>query len=225
MEYRISNLLISLEELSDSSGIQIRDIYEIREKLSRLKVIFNNTAGILKKKILLIYTVIILFWSLISFLITGFSFSFVTFFFFIWCASISYFCLQGYLMEMHNVIRTISQYQNFYELYIELENFNTLVENIDAINVSEESGGSNKLENKDKVYSILKTLRADLILALKFERNCRENPNFTFNNFDTNKIETSLFNIQEEYNQYGKTLSQAIQISINVAEEMQKLNR
>lgn len=223
MENRINNLRISQGELSDSSAIKVQDIYEIREKLSPLKVISNNTVQILKTKILIIYIIIILFWILVSFSITGFSF--VTFFFFIWCASISYFCLQGYLMEMHNVIRTISQYQNFYELYIELENFNTLVENIDAINVSEESGGSNKLENKDKVYSILKTLRADLILALKFERNCRENPNFTFNNFDTNKIETSLFNIQEEYNQYGKTLSQAIQISINVAEEMQKLNR
>ena len=78
-------------------------------------------------------------------------------------------------------LETVSKYQHFYKLYIQVKNFNTLVDTVNAINISEETGGSNKLEDKDKVYSILKTLRADLILALNIERNFRENPHFSFN--------------------------------------------
>ncbi len=235
MNYKINNLLISQEELSYSSGIQTKDIYLIIKRLSPLKVISNKTVKIFEKKILIIKVIFPLFWIALLFifvpillqesshplvLLIGCIFLLLLF----PVSTVYIYGSKRFLDNLKITIKTISKYQHFYKLYIQVQNFNTLVDTINAINISEDSGGSNKLQDKDKVYSILKTLRADLILALNIERNFSNNPHFSFNEFEINNLETSLFNIQEECNKYGKTLSQAIQISINVAEEMQKLN-
>lgn len=226
MKYRVNNLWISPEELSDSSGIETEHIYLIRERLSPLKVISNKTVKHFEKKILIIKVIFPL--SLITLLFICLQIHplvVIVSYILLWFVFPLIYGSKSFLNNLKTTTKIVSKYQNFYKLYIQVQNFNTLVDTINVINISEESGGSNKLEDKDKVYSTLKTLRADLILALNIERNFRENPNFSFNEFEINNIETSLFNIQEEYNKYGKTLSQAIQISINVAEEMQKLNR
>ena len=228
MEYRINNLLISLEELSDSSGIETQDIYKIRKRLSPLKVISNKTVKILQKKILIIKVIVPLFWIIffLIFILSSYNPLFYIVGFILFLFAFPYIYGRKRLLDkMEITIKTVSKYQHFYKLDIQVQNFNTLVDTINAINVSEQSGGSNKLEDKDKIYSILKTLRADLILALKIERNFADNLNFSFNNLEINNIEISLFKIQEECNKYGKTLNQAIEISMNVSEEMQKLNR
>ena len=133
-----------------------------------------------------------------------------------------YFFLLYMVKSNFNQIRI---FKHFINLYIQILNFNSLIESVEALDEAGRSGGSNRLENREEVIKALTSIRADLISALRIEKAFRENPNFSSSSFTPNLEPLQFLQLSEQSSEYGRLFNEALQIGMNVQEEMQTLQR
>lgn len=81
-------------------------------------------------------------------------------------------------------------------------------------------------DDRNKAIEALKLARQDLVRALKTERILRENQDVIINNSDLfvdNLSGIRALQVTEKATEFGKILSNALQVALDVQEEMQKL--
>lgn len=113
-------------------------------------------------------------------------------------------------------------------LLAEVEKYNAIIKAID-INDQIESVGNPTvaIQQREKVIKALKMTRDDLIRALKTERIIRENKNFIITNaelFVSNLASLAAMQVTEQATEHGRLLNEALQISLDVQNEMKQLH-
>ncbi len=109
----------------------------------------------------------------------------------------------------------------------EVERYNSVIKAIDINDQIEEVGNLGvSIQEREKVLLALELTRNDLIRALKTERILRENKSFMITNadlFTNNLAALASMQITEEATEHGKLLNEALQISLDVQQEMKNL--
>ena len=109
----------------------------------------------------------------------------------------------------------------------DVERYNSVIKAIDINDQIEDVGNLGvSIQEREKVLLALELTRNDLIRALKTERILRENKSFIITNSDlfTNNLATlASMQVTEEATEHGKLLNEALQISLDVQQEMKKL--
>ena len=112
-------------------------------------------------------------------------------------------------------------------IFDEIDNYNTVVKAIDINDQLEAAGnGELRLSNREKVIAALKVTRDNLISALKTERILRKNKAFISRNSEllaTNLTALQALQVSSEASEYGKLLDEALQVAVDVQEEIKKL--
>ena len=117
--------------------------------------------------------------------------------------------------------------QSLVRLFEDVDKYNSIVQAI-AINDKIEDAGNPqvKLSNRTKIIEALKLIREDLIRALKTERIIRENKKFVNTNTDLFAFDfktLTALQINDKASEHGILLNEALEIVIEVREEMKKL--
>ncbi|MFM5888693.1 MAG: hypothetical protein ACKOQS_10455 [Dolichospermum sp.] len=109
----------------------------------------------------------------------------------------------------------------------DVERYNSVIKVIDINDQIEDAGNLGvSIQEREKVLAGLELTRNDLIRALKTERILRENKSFIMTNnklFTNNLAALASMQITEEATEHGKLLNEALQISLDVQQEMKKL--
>lgn len=109
----------------------------------------------------------------------------------------------------------------------DVERYNSVIKAIDINDQIEDAGNLGvSIQEREKVLAALELTRNDLIRALKTERILRENKSFIITNSDlfaNNLAALASMQITEEATEHGKLLNEALQISLDVQQEMKKL--
>jgi hypothetical protein len=109
----------------------------------------------------------------------------------------------------------------------DVERYNSVIKAIDINDQIEDVGNLGVgIQEREKVLEALELTRNDLIRALKTERILRENKHFiiTNSNLFTNNLATlASMQVSEEATEHGRILNEALQISLDVQEEMKRL--
>ncbi|MFM5897293.1 MAG: hypothetical protein ACKPFD_14410 [Dolichospermum sp.] len=109
----------------------------------------------------------------------------------------------------------------------DVERYNSVIKAIDINDQIEDAGNLGvSIQEREKVLAGLELTRNDLIRALKTERILRENKSFIMTNnklFTNNLAALASMQITEEATEHGKLLNEALQISLDVQQEMKKL--
>ena len=82
------------------------------------------------------------------------------------------------------------------------------------------------LKERKKVLEALKLTRNDLVRALKTERILRENKNFIVSRaelFINNLATLTAMQVSEQATEHGRLLNEALQIALDVQQEMRSL--
>lgn len=120
-----------------------------------------------------------------------------------------------------------SKHKNLVKIFQEVSRFNSVIKAIDINDQIEAVGNYNvRLNNRDNVIQALKLTREDIIRAIKTERILRENENFIKLNsglFESNLTALTALQINDQASEQGRLLSEALQIVVEVQEEMKKL--
>ncbi|WP_197480134.1 MULTISPECIES: hypothetical protein [unclassified Anabaena] len=105
--------------------------------------------------------------------------------------------------------------------------YNAVIKAIDINDQIEEAGNAGvSIKEREKVIAALKLTRDDLIRALKTERILRENQNFILKNtelFVNNLAALTAMQVTEEATEHGRLLNEALQIALDVQQEMNSL--
>jgi hypothetical protein len=113
------------------------------------------------------------------------------------------------------------------KLKSEIEKFNNIVKAIDVNDQLEEAGNKGlSLQDRDKIIEAIKLAKKDLVRALKTERILRENKGIIISNselFANNLSTLKALQISGKATEYSQLLNQALQIAVDVQEEMKKL--
>jgi hypothetical protein len=120
--------------------------------------------------------------------------------------------------NMTNSLRILLNDVERYNSVIKAIHINDQIEDVGNLGVS--------IQAREKVLLALELTRNDLIRALKTERILRENKSFIITNSDlfTNNLATlASMQVTEEATEHGKLLNEALQISLDVQQEMKKL--
>ena|SRR4028118_418334 len=112
-------------------------------------------------------------------------------------------------------------------LFDEIDKYNSVLKAID-INDSLEAAGNKgaSLRDRGKIIAALKHTREKLMCALKTDQIIRENKQFIARNtelFANNLIALQALQVNEEASEYGRLLSETLQIAVGVQAEMKKL--
>ena len=109
----------------------------------------------------------------------------------------------------------------------DVERYNSVIKAIEINDQIEDVGNLGVgIQEREKVLEALELTRNDLIRALKTERILRENKHFiiTNSNLFTNNLATlASMQVSEEATEHGRILNEALQISLDVQEEMKRL--
>ena len=109
----------------------------------------------------------------------------------------------------------------------DVERYNSVIKAIDINDQIEDAGNLGvSIQEREKVLAALELTMNDLIRALKTERILRENKSFIITNSDlfaNNLAALASMQITEEATEHGKLLNEALQISLDVQQEMKKL--
>ena len=109
----------------------------------------------------------------------------------------------------------------------DVERYNSVIKAIDINDQIEDAGNLGvSIQEREKVLAALELTKNDLIRALKTERILRENKSFIITNSDlfaNNLAALASMQITEEATEHGKLLNEALQISLDVQQEMKKL--
>ncbi|NEQ77448.1 MAG: hypothetical protein F6K24_51305 [Okeania sp. SIO2D1] len=131
-----------------------------------------------------------------------------------------------FLEDIYKIFMTRKN-QRLIRLFEDVDKYNSIVQAI-AINDKIEAAGNPqvKLSNRTKIMEALKLIREDLTRALKTERIIRENQKFVNKNTDLftfNFNTLTALQINDKASEHGKLLNEALEIAIEVREEMKKL--
>jgi hypothetical protein len=117
--------------------------------------------------------------------------------------------------------------RNLVRMFQDIKRFNSVIKAIDLNDQIEAIGNPGVcLKNREKVIHALKLAREDIIRALKTERLLRENEKFiqlNYELFETNLTALTTLQVNEQASEYGHLLNEALQIVVDVREEMRKL--
>jgi hypothetical protein len=109
----------------------------------------------------------------------------------------------------------------------DVERYNAVIKAIDINDQIEAAGNSGvSLNERKKVIEALKLTRNDLIRALKTERILRENKNFIVSKlelFADNLAILTAMQVSEQASEHGRLLNEALQIALDVQQEMKSL--
>ncbi|MEQ8961286.1 MAG: hypothetical protein RLP02_25740 [Coleofasciculus sp. C2-GNP5-27] len=129
-----------------------------------------------------------------------------------------------------NDIRKIAISQNcknLIRLFEDVKRFNRVIKAIDINDKIEAVGNpSVSLKNRGQVIQALRLTRSDIIRALKTERILRENAKFIKYNselFDTNLMALTALQVSDQATEHGRLLNEALQIVVDVQQEMRTL--
>lgn len=119
-----------------------------------------------------------------------------------------------------------SKFWYFLSIYKQVRNFNSLIEQAEILDYSGRlCQQNNRLEDREKILEALSYIRDDLIFALRIEKAFRENRNFSPNSFPINLKSLQFLQLSESSSEYGRLFNEALQIGMNVQQEMQTLQR
>lgn len=131
-----------------------------------------------------------------------------------------------FLEDIYKIFMTRKN-QHLMRLFEDVDKYNSIIQAIVINDRIEEAGNSQvKLSNRTKIIEALQLIREDLIRALKTERIIRENKKFINNNTDLftfNFNTLTALQINDKASEHGKLLNEALEIAIEVREEMKKL--
>jgi hypothetical protein len=117
--------------------------------------------------------------------------------------------------------------RNLVRIFEDITRYNSLIKAIDINDQIEAVGNSGvRLKNREQVIQALRLTREDIIRALKTERILRENENFIKLNsqlFENNLMALTALQVSDEASEHGRLLNEALQIVVDVQEEMRKL--
>jgi hypothetical protein len=117
--------------------------------------------------------------------------------------------------------------RNLARIFEDVKRFNSVIKAIDINDQIESVGNHNvHLQNREKVIHALKIAKEDIIRALKTERILRKNANFMKLNtelFESNLMALNALQINDKASEHGRLLNEALQIVVDVQEEMRKL--
>ncbi len=109
----------------------------------------------------------------------------------------------------------------------DVERYNSVIKAIDINDQIEDVGNLGiGIQEREKILVALELTRNDLIRALKTERILRENKNFIITNSDlfiNNLAALASMQVTEEATEHGRLLNEALQISLDVQQEMKNL--
>ena len=109
----------------------------------------------------------------------------------------------------------------------DVERYNSVIKAIDINDQIEDVGNLGvSIQEREKVLLALELTRNDLIRALKTERILRENKSFIITNsdlFTNNLAALASMQVTEEATEHGRLLNEALQISLDVQQEMKNL--
>ena len=109
----------------------------------------------------------------------------------------------------------------------DVDRYNAVIKAID-INDKIEAVGNTEvvIQNRERVTEALEIARIDLVRALKTEKILRENHRFIISNHDLftdNLTNLTATYVNEKASEHGKLLNEALQIALEVQDEMRKL--
>lgn len=129
-----------------------------------------------------------------------------------------------------NDIRKITisrQCHNLVRLFEDVNRFNRVIKAIDINDKIEAVGNPGvSLQNRGQVIQALRLTRDDIIRALKTERILRENARFIKYNselFDNNLMALTALQVSDQATEHGRLLNEALQIVVDVRQEMKAL--
>ncbi|MEH1792283.1 MULTISPECIES: hypothetical protein [unclassified Nostoc] len=109
----------------------------------------------------------------------------------------------------------------------DVERYNTVIRAIDINDQIEEAGNPEVLiKERESVLAALQLTKADLVRALKTERILRENKSFILSNtelFVNNLATLTAMQVNEQATEHGRLLNEALQIALDVQDEMKRL--
>jgi hypothetical protein len=112
-------------------------------------------------------------------------------------------------------------------MFEDVKRFNSVIKAIDLNDQIEAVGNLGVgLQNREKVIHALRLAREDIIRALKTERILRENQKFiqlNYELFETNLTALTSLASECQAGEYGRFLNEALQIVVDVQEEVRKL--
>jgi hypothetical protein len=121
------------------------------------------------------------------------------------------------------------KYRSLGKLMAEVVSYNNIIQAIDLNDQIEEAGNPHvKLEEREKVLAALRLTREDLIRALKTERILRENAKFMRTNpqlFASNLTALTALQVSDRATEHGRLLNEALQIAIDVQQQVKNLPR
>ncbi|NES93574.1 MULTISPECIES: hypothetical protein [Okeania] len=131
-----------------------------------------------------------------------------------------------FLEDIYKIFMTRKN-QPLIKLFEDVDKYNSIIQAI-VINDRIEAAGNPQvqLSNRTKIIEALQLIREDLIRALKTERIIRENQKFVNKNTDLftfNFNTLTALQINDKASEHGKLLNEALEIAIEVREEMKKL--
>lgn len=113
------------------------------------------------------------------------------------------------------------------KLIEEAERYNALIKAIEINDQLEAAGNPEaRLSDREQVIAGLKLTREDLVRAFKTERILRENERFIISNsqlFTDNLAALTSLQVQEKASEQGRLLNEALQIAMEVQQEMRGL--
>jgi hypothetical protein len=112
------------------------------------------------------------------------------------------------------------------KLVEEIEKFHNLIKAIHIQDQLEAVGNTVRLKDRNQVIKALEITRSDIIRALKTEKIIRENEYFVKQNselFASGLIALQALQIEESASEYGLFLDNALQIGIEIQDEMRNL--
>ncbi|CAA9478443.1 MAG: hypothetical protein AVDCRST_MAG96-877 [uncultured Segetibacter sp.] len=117
--------------------------------------------------------------------------------------------------------------RNLAKIFDDVTRYNSLIKAIDINDQIEAAGNPDvSLKNRAQVIEVLHLVREDIIRALKTERIFRENKNFIQLNsqlFESNLMTLTALQVNDQASEHGQLLNEALQIVVNVQDEMRKL--
>lgn len=124
-------------------------------------------------------------------------------------------------------IRFSYRNRNLARMFEDVKRFNSVIKAIDLNDQIEAVGNLGVgLQNREKVIHALRLAREDIIRALKTERILRKNQKFiqlNYELFETNLTALTSLQVNDQAGEYGRFLNEALQIVVDVQQEVRKL--
>lgn len=119
------------------------------------------------------------------------------------------------------------KHRNLIKIFEEVRRFNSVIKAIEINDQIEAVGNpSVGLKNRERVIQALRLAREDIVRALKTEKILRKNANFikfNFEMFDNNLTALTALQVNDQASEHGRMLNEALQIAVDIQEEMRKL--